>query len=98
MWHTLRSPEVCIFEMAVDVMTHLVNDAGDAVRHGPPLLPDQRRNDIYDQVSPPPMAPLSWPDREGRFPWEDDAADSCRDNQPLLWIPGSVTAGPWGTA
>lgn len=122
MWHTLRSPEVCIFGLDVDVMMPLVNDAGDAVRNGPPLMPDQRRDDIYDnypavirpvheswchdffgvgldfyQVSPLPMAQLFWPDREGRFPWEDDAADYCRENQPLLWIPKSDTAGPWGT-
>lgn len=40
MWHTLRSPEVCIFGLDVDVMMPLVNDAGDAVRNGPPLMPD----------------------------------------------------------
>ncbi|MEV5383242.1 DUF4262 domain-containing protein [Streptomyces sp. NPDC052721] len=26
----------------------MINDAADAVRNGPPLVPDQRRDDIYD--------------------------------------------------
>ncbi|MEV5145784.1 DUF4262 domain-containing protein [Streptomyces sp. NPDC052727] len=75
---------------------------------GPPLVPDQRRDDIYDnypavirpvheswcrdffgaaldfyQISPLPMAQLFWPDKEGRFPLEDDAADYSREHQPL---------------
>ncbi len=36
-----------------------------------------------------------WPDRAGRFPWEDGADDYCRTSQPLLWIPKSDTNGPW---
>ncbi|MFF4838381.1 DUF4262 domain-containing protein [Streptomyces sp. NPDC001315] len=91
------------------------------MRNGSPVIPDQRRDDIFDnfpavirpvheswckhffgagldfyQVSPLPMAQLFWPDRDGRFPWEDGAADYCRDNQPLLWIPKSDTPGVWG--
>ncbi|WP_369243622.1 DUF4262 domain-containing protein [Streptomyces sp. R41] len=123
LWHTLRSPEICVFGLAVDTMMPLINAAGDAVVNGPPLMPDQRRNDIFDhvpavirpvheswctdffgagldfyQVSPLPVAQLFWPDREGCFPWEDGAADYCRDNQPLLWIPKPDTPGPWGAS
>jgi hypothetical protein len=42
--------------------------------------------DFY--VRPPlPMVQLLWPDRAGRFPWEPDADEWCRDSQPRLWLP-----------
>jgi hypothetical protein len=36
LWHTLRSPEICVFGLAVDTMMSLINEAGEAVRNGMP--------------------------------------------------------------
>lgn len=37
-----------------------------------------------------------WPDPEGCWPWEDDAAETCRLGQPHAWVPvRSHPDGPW---
>jgi hypothetical protein len=43
----------------------------------------------------PLVTQLFWPDRSGRFPWEDGVDDYCRTSQPMLRIPKSETEGPW---
>lgn len=50
--------------------------------------------DFY-QTPPLPIMQLFWPDRAGRFPWEEGADERCRAGQPLLWIPKDETTGPW---
>ncbi|WP_418958219.1 DUF4262 domain-containing protein [Streptomyces tritici] len=50
--------------------------------------------DFY-QTPPLPIAQLFWPDRAGRFPWDDDADEQCRTLQPLLWLPKEESRGPW---
>ncbi|MCM2425201.1 DUF4262 domain-containing protein [Streptomyces sp. RKAG337] len=120
LWHTLRSPEVCVFGLRVETMMRIVNTAGAAIRDGHPLAPDQRRDDILNdldvairpvdsswyqdffgagidfyQAPPLPVTQLFWPDKAGRFPWEDGVEDYCRTSQPLLWISKQETAGPW---
>jgi hypothetical protein len=37
-----------------------------------------------------------WPDREGRFPWDDGFDEQFRLKQPLLDIPGDVPGGEGG--
>jgi hypothetical protein len=120
LWHTLRSPEVCVFGLRVETMMPIVNTAGTAVRDGHPLEPDQRRDDILNgyevavrpvhtswygdffgagidfyQAPPLPITQLFWPDKAGRFPWEEGTEEYCRTSQPLLWIPKGETTGPW---
>jgi Domain of unknown function (DUF4262) len=34
-----------------------------------------------------PAMQLVWPDRHGRFPWDQEAGERCRDHQPRLWLP-----------
>jgi hypothetical protein len=48
LWHTLRSPEVCVFGLPVDVCVRLVNVTADRVRAGAPLAQDQRRDDVLE--------------------------------------------------
>jgi hypothetical protein len=51
--------------------------------------------DFY-QRPPMPMAQVVWPDRAGRFPWDDDAEDWCRQSQPRLWMqPADHPPGTW---
>jgi hypothetical protein len=50
--------------------------------------------DFY-QAPPLPITQLFWPDKEGRFPWDEGAEPYCRASQPLLWIPKADTTGPW---
>lgn len=35
----------------------------------------------------PTFLQLVWPDREGRFPWDEGVEAFCRDAQPMLWLP-----------
>jgi hypothetical protein len=120
LWHTLRSPEVCVFGLRMDVGMPVVNAAGTGIRGGLPLAPDQRRGDVlngYDvavrpvhpswywdffgagidfyQSPPLPITQLFWPDKAGRFPWEEEVDDYCRTSQPLLWVPKDDSDGPW---
>ncbi|POX45689.1 DUF4262 domain-containing protein [Streptomyces sp. Ru72] len=120
LWHTLRSPEVCVFGLRIEVGMPVVNAAGAGIRGGLPLEPDQRRGDVlngYDvavrpvhpswywdffgagidfyQAPPLPVTQLFWPDKAGRFPWEEGVDDYCRTSQPLLWVPKADTEGPW---
>ncbi|WP_176930657.1 DUF4262 domain-containing protein [Actinacidiphila guanduensis] len=120
LWHTLRSPEVCVFGLPIPVGMPIVNSAGDGIRGGRPLEPDQRRDDVLNgyevavrpvhpswyldffgagvdfcQAPPWPVTQLFWPDKSGRFPWEDGVDHYCRRSQPLLWIQKSDTEGPW---
>lgn len=120
LWHTLRSPEVCVFGLPMDVGMPVVNAAGHGIRDGRPLEPDQRRDDVLDgcdvalrpvhpswylaffgagvdfcQAPPWPVMQVFWPDKSGRFPWDEEVSDYCRTSQPLLWIPKSETGGPW---
>ncbi|MFD5570864.1 DUF4262 domain-containing protein [Streptomyces cadmiisoli] len=120
MWHTLRSPEVCVFGLRIETMTTVVNVAGREIRNGHALEADQVRDDVLNgfpvtvrpvhtswyrdffgagidfyQAPPFPVMQLFWPDREGRFPWDDRAEEYCRASQPQLWIPKEETSGPW---
>jgi len=37
-----------------------------------------------------------WPDRQGRFPWDDGVDELCRTDQPLLWLERAEhPAGQW---
>ena len=40
----------------------------------------------FFQTPPWPMLQAVWPDREGRFPWEEGADPEKRDQQPFLWV------------
>uniref|UniRef100_UPI001891D687 DUF4262 domain-containing protein n=1 Tax=Catenulispora pinisilvae TaxID=2705253 RepID=UPI001891D687 len=40
----------------------------------------------YFQTPPWPMLQAVWPDRAGRFPWEEGADPEKRDQQPFLWL------------
>ncbi|MEV5079736.1 DUF4262 domain-containing protein [Streptomyces sp. NPDC056159] len=120
LWHTLRSPEVCVFGLRIETMMPILNVAGGEIHNGHPLEADQVRDDIlngypvtvrpvhpswyrdffgagidYYQAPPPPVMQLFWPDKEGRFPWDDQAEEYCRASQPLLWISKEETSGPW---
>ncbi|MFD8253764.1 DUF4262 domain-containing protein [Streptomyces werraensis] len=120
LWHTLRSPEVCIFGLRVETMMSVLNVAGREIHNGHPLEPDQRRDDILNgysvavrpvhpswyrsffgagidfyQAPPFPIMQLFWPDKEGRFPWDDRAQEYCRASQPQLWSLKDGTSGPW---
>ncbi|MEU7092604.1 DUF4262 domain-containing protein [Kitasatospora aureofaciens] len=50
--------------------------------------------DFY-QLPPLPITQMFWPDKQGRFPWEDGVEETCRASQPLLWIPREESSGPW---
>lgn len=39
---------------------------------------------FYQQQEPQFMQ-IVWPDRDGRWPWHDDATERCREWQPRLW-------------
>lgn len=120
LWHTLRSPEICVFGLSAQTGMKVANAAGYGIRDGLPLEPNQRRDDVLDGVGvvvrpvhpswykaffgagldfhrrPPwPVTQLFWPDKAGRFPWEDEADEYCRASQPLLWLPKDQTEGPW---
>ena len=34
-----------------------------------------------------PIRQVVWPDRDGRWPWDDAASEACRTRQPRLWTP-----------
>ncbi|MFG3005907.1 DUF4262 domain-containing protein [Streptomyces calvus] len=51
LWHTLRSPEVCIFGLRVETMMSVRNVAGREIRNGHLLGSDQRRDDILNGYS-----------------------------------------------
>jgi hypothetical protein len=45
---------------------------------------------------PLPIVQAVWPDRDGRFPWDEDAGANCRANQPQLWLaPEQHPANMW---
>jgi len=45
-----------------------------------------------------PVVEVLWPDRQGRFPWEDEAGVRCRYHQPQLWKPFTEQPlGVWRT-
>ncbi|MEV7016160.1 DUF4262 domain-containing protein [Streptomyces sp. NPDC093991] len=46
LWHTLRSPEVCMFGLRVETMMPILNVAGGEIRNGRPLEAGQVRDDI----------------------------------------------------
>jgi hypothetical protein len=48
----------------------------------------------YYQRTPVPFVQLVWPDRDGNWPWDQDATRRCREYQPRLWLP--VDAHPTG--
>ncbi|MGF1425847.1 DUF4262 domain-containing protein [Kitasatospora sp. LaBMicrA B282] len=50
--------------------------------------------DFY-QRPPWPVTQMFWPDKQGRFPWEEGVEETCRLLQPLLWIPREDSHGPW---
>lgn len=50
--------------------------------------------DFY-QSPPLPIVQVFWPDKAGRFPWEEGADEHCRAVQPLLWLTKEQSTGPW---
>jgi hypothetical protein len=48
MWHTMRSPEVCVFGLRVPDMHHWLNQVGDRVRAGLALRPGTMIDDVLD--------------------------------------------------
>lgn len=43
-----------------------------------------------------PVRQLVWPDREGRWPWAENATATCRERQPQAWVPvDRHPPGPW---
>jgi Domain of unknown function (DUF4262) len=43
-----------------------------------------------------PVRQLVWPDRDGRWPWDEAATATCRERQPQAWVPVDQHAeGPW---
>ncbi|MFF4810931.1 DUF4262 domain-containing protein [Micromonospora chersina] len=119
LWHTLRSPEVCIFGLPTNTAMTIVNVVADQVREGELLKPDERRADVltnhdvairpvhpawyrhffgaavdFYQAPPLPIVQVFWPDKQGRFAWEQDAEANSRASQPLLWL--SPTEHPQG--
>jgi hypothetical protein len=49
----------------------------------------------YYQRPPLPITQMFWPDKQGRFPWDEGVHEACRTTQPLLWIPREDSSGPW---
>ena len=41
----------------------------------------------FTQRPPLPIVQVIWPDREGRFPWDEGCGERCRFDQPQLWLP-----------
>ncbi|WP_055589806.1 DUF4262 domain-containing protein [Peterkaempfera griseoplana] len=52
----------------------------------------------FHQRPPLPITQMFWPDRQGRFPWDDGVEETCRATQPLLWTPREESTGPWADA
>ncbi|KDN84886.1 DUF4262 domain-containing protein [Kitasatospora cheerisanensis] len=50
--------------------------------------------DFY-QRPPLPITQMFWPDKQGRFPWDEGVEATCRAAQPLLWVPREESTGPW---
>jgi hypothetical protein len=51
---------------------------------------------FYRHRPPLPIVQVVWPDRDGRFPWDDGAGANCRANQPRLWLaPDEHPPGLW---
>ena len=46
LWHTLRSPEVCMTGLPAQTAMRLVNDICDRIRNGNGLEPDERRHGV----------------------------------------------------
>jgi hypothetical protein len=43
-----------------------------------------------------PVRQLVWPDREGRWPWDEASTATCRERQPKAWVPVDEHAeGAW---
>ena len=50
----------------------------------------------FYQAPPLPFLQVCWPDREGRFVWDDEVGERFRANQPQLWVrPDEHPPGPW---
>jgi hypothetical protein len=43
----------------------------------------------FAQRPPQPFLQVVWPDKQGRFPWDDGFDAVYRDDQPSLWIPAN---------
>ncbi len=41
----------------------------------------------FNRRAPVPLLQVLWPDREGRFPWDEDVGHRCKFDQPSLWLP-----------
>ena len=87
-------------------------EVGDALRYGvlpnefPVMLRSVHRSwypslfgtalHFYNHRPPLPFVQIVWPDRDGRFPWEQEAGENCRANQPHLWLPvADHPRSPW---
>jgi uncharacterized protein DUF4262 len=50
----------------------------------------------YYGVDEMPVRQVVWPDRDGRWPWDEAATANCREGQPLGWLPvGAHPDGGW---
>ena len=48
LWHSLRSPEVCLAGVPANTAIRLVNIIAGQIRDGMALIPDQRRDDVIN--------------------------------------------------
>lgn len=48
LWHSHRSPEVCLAGVPLNTAMQLVNIIGGQIRDGRPLAPDERRDDVIN--------------------------------------------------
>jgi hypothetical protein len=43
-----------------------------------------------------PMLQMIWPDRHGRWPWDEACGERCKQDQPVLWMPAEQhPLGKW---
>lgn len=76
---------------ADEVSSEVLNNHDVAVRRVDPSW----HEDLFGQAlgfyrgRTPTFLQLVWPDREGRFPWDEGVDEHCRQVQPMLWLPWS---------
>jgi hypothetical protein len=100
MWHTMRSPEVCVFGLRVPDMHHWLNQVGDRVRAGLELRPGTMVDDVLDgyPLVVRPVHPSWYVDlfaygldfyREPPLPMVQLVWPELRSEgrQPSLWLP-----------
>jgi hypothetical protein len=97
---SFQHPEVIIVGLARDVMHGMLNDLADRVRQGERFEAGATSDEFLegyactfrevqgrlyvDDWQPFPALQLVYPDRERRWPWDPDASDAFRRQQPDL--------------